>query len=103
MAANHGSVGGHGRDPPLSQHDGTRILHARRPYGGGGRLRQRGLADVIDLSGYKLIIFDKDGTLIDFDAMWGGWVEALAARLETITGARLAQALFQSMGYDPAA
>jgi phosphoglycolate phosphatase len=58
---------------------------------------------VIDLSPYQLIIFDKDGTLIDFDAMWGGWVEALAAQLEALTGARLAPALFQAMGYDPAA
>jgi len=58
---------------------------------------------VIDLSPYQLIIFDKDGTLIDFDAMWGGWVEALAAQLEALTGVRLAPALFQAMGYDPAA
>jgi len=58
---------------------------------------------VIDLSGYKLIIFDKDGTLIDFDAMWGGWVEALAARLETITGRSIAPALFAGLDYDAAA
>lgn len=57
---------------------------------------------MIDLSSYKLIIFDKDGTLIDFDAMWGGWVEALAVRLEALTGLRLAAELCAAMGYDEA-
>jgi HAD superfamily hydrolase (TIGR01509 family) len=55
---------------------------------------------VIDLSLYKLIIFDKDGTLIDFDAMWGGWVEALAERLEAATGQVLAGELFARLDYD---
>jgi len=58
---------------------------------------------VIDLAPYKLIIFDKDGTLIDFDAMWGGWVEQLAARLEAATGRPLASALYATLGYDAAA
>jgi phosphoglycolate phosphatase len=58
---------------------------------------------VIDLSGYQLIIFDKDGTLINFDAMWGGWVEELAARLEAVTGRSLAVALFAGLDYDAAA
>lgn len=57
----------------------------------------------MDLSPYRLVIFDKDGTLIDFNAMWGGWVEALAARLEALTGRRLAAAVFEAMDYDPAA
>jgi hypothetical protein len=34
----------------------------------------------------QAIIFEKDGTLIDFDAMWGGWVLYLAARLHIVTG-----------------
>ena len=33
----------------------------------------------------RLVIFDKDGTLIHFDAMWGGWVTELARRLEAET------------------
>jgi phosphoglycolate phosphatase len=57
---------------------------------------------VIDLGAYKLVIFDKDGTLIDFEAMWGGWVEALAARLEVATGRALAPALFAALGFDAA-
>ena len=35
----------------------------------------------IDLAGIDLVVFDKDGTLIDFDVMWGGWAESLADRL----------------------
>ncbi len=58
---------------------------------------------MIDLAAYNLIIFDKDGTLIDFDAMWGGWVEALAARLEAATGRQVAPALFVALGYDAVA
>ena len=34
------------------------------------------------LDGIDLVIFDKDGTLIDFHAMWSGWVETLADDLE---------------------
>lgn len=56
----------------------------------------------MDLSPYRLIIFDKDGTLIDFNAMWGGWVETLAARLEALTGRRVAATLYQAMEYDRA-
>jgi phosphoglycolate phosphatase len=48
-----------------------------------------------------LIIFDKDGTLIDFHAMWGGWAAGLAQRLEDVTGKALARPLFELMEYDP--
>lgn len=48
-----------------------------------------------------LVIFDKDGTLIDFHAMWGSWLAELARRLEASTGVPLAGLLFRSMGFDP--
>ncbi|HXD08693.1 MAG TPA: HAD family hydrolase [Anaerolineales bacterium] len=48
------------------------------------------------------IIFDKDGTLIDFDAMWGGWVIYLAAQLQEITGLQVRAPLCLAMGYDDA-
>ena len=49
----------------------------------------------------QLAIFDKDGTLIDFHAMWGSWVTELARRLEQTTGRLLADRLFAAMGFDP--
>jgi phosphoglycolate phosphatase-like HAD superfamily hydrolase len=54
----------------------------------------------MDLRAYRLIVFDKDGTLLDFDAMWGGWIETLARRLEAATGRALAGEYFALMGYD---
>ena len=54
------------------------------------------------LDGVDLVIFDKDGTLIDFQAMWSGWVRDLAADLERATGTRLEGPLFDVLGVDPA-
>ena len=50
----------------------------------------------------QAIIFDKDGTLIDFDAMWGGWVVFLAEQLHTVTGLAVREPLCLAMGYDDA-
>ena len=52
------------------------------------------------LDGIGLVIFDKDGTLIDFHAMWSGWVEALADDLERAVGRPIRAPLFAMMGYD---
>ncbi len=49
----------------------------------------------------SLIIFDKDGTLIDIDTMWGGWITELAQRLEAATGLPIARSLFKTMAFDP--
>ena len=53
------------------------------------------------LDGIELLIFDKDGTLIEFHLMWGGWVDALASRLEEITGLALRDGLYALLGVDP--
>src|SRR5512147_1661829 len=50
----------------------------------------------------QAIIFDKDGTLIDFDAMWGGWVVFLAEQLHEVSGLHVREALCLAMGYDEA-
>src|SRR5574341_1614127 len=50
----------------------------------------------------EAIVFDKDGTLIDFDAMWGVWVTELADRLEAATQQPLRDTVYQAMGYDTA-
>jgi len=50
----------------------------------------------------QAIIFDKDGTLIDFDAMWGGWVIFLAEQLHTVSGLHVREPLCLAMGYDDA-
>ncbi len=48
-----------------------------------------------------LIIFDKDGTLIDVHAMWGGWATELARRLEDASGLPITESLFNLLGFDP--
>src|ERR1044071_8305188 len=50
----------------------------------------------------KAVFLDKDGTLIDFQAMWAGWETELARRLEQATGIAVSARLFEAMGYDPA-
>ena len=59
-------------------------------------------APIDPLDGIDLLIFDKDGTLIEFHLMWGGWVDDLAARLEQATGLALRDGLYEILGVDPA-
>ncbi len=47
-----------------------------------------------------LAIFDKDGTLIDFHAMWGRWIVELARRLEAATDHPVSDRLFRAMGFE---
>jgi phosphoglycolate phosphatase len=54
------------------------------------------------LSGIDLLIFDKDGTLIEFHRMWGGWTDRLADQLEAATGLRLRAGLYGLLGVDTA-
>lgn len=54
------------------------------------------------LDGVDLLIFDKDGTLIEFHEMWGPWVGRLADRLEAATGLALRDGLHPLLGIDPA-
>jgi phosphoglycolate phosphatase-like HAD superfamily hydrolase len=48
----------------------------------------------------RLIIFDKDGTLIDFHAMWGRWMRELALRLERASAKTVALRRFHAVGFD---
>jgi phosphoglycolate phosphatase-like HAD superfamily hydrolase len=52
------------------------------------------------LNGIELLIFDKDGTLIEFHLMWGGWVDLLATRLEAASGLELREGLYALLGVD---
>jgi phosphoglycolate phosphatase len=61
-------------------------------------VRLHGALDDIDL-----VVFDKDGTLISFDAMWSGWAREVGARLEMATRRPVAGDVFTTIGYDPAA
>ena len=54
------------------------------------------------LDGIDLIVFDKDGTLIEFDLMWGGWVDDISGKLEASTGLALRDGLYELLGVDPA-
>lgn len=52
------------------------------------------------LSNPGLVVFDKDGTLIDFTIMWSSWAENLAWRLEQKSRCELREVLFDKLGYD---
>ncbi|TAK01816.1 MAG: HAD family hydrolase [Chloroflexota bacterium] len=76
---------------------------ARRPHRGGvsgtvpGGQSPAGYA----LAGVELAIFDKDGTLIEFDRMWAGWVRELGDRLAAANrGRRLDDLVHDVMGVD---
>jgi len=53
------------------------------------------------LDAIDLLIFDKDGTLIEFDLMWGAWADELARRLEAAVGLPLREGLHPLLGVDP--
>jgi phosphoglycolate phosphatase-like HAD superfamily hydrolase len=54
-----------------------------------------------DLASFGLVVFDKDGTLIDFDVMWAGWVTDLARDLEAELGRPIEASLYGAIGFDP--
>jgi len=49
----------------------------------------------------QLVIFDKDGTLIDFQKMWGCWAIGFAERMSVAVGHDLRAAFADAYGYDP--
>jgi phosphoglycolate phosphatase-like HAD superfamily hydrolase len=53
------------------------------------------------LADIDLVVFDKDGTLISFEAMWAGWARLLGARLEDVTRRPVAGDVFSAIGFDP--
>lgn len=53
------------------------------------------------LDGIDLVVFDKDGTLLDFHAMWGGWALELGARLEAAARRPVAPDVWAAIGFDP--
>jgi phosphoglycolate phosphatase len=55
------------------------------------------------LDGIDLVAFDKDGTLISFEAMWTGWALDLGNRLEIATRRPVAGDVFMAIGFDPVA
>ena len=65
-------------------------------------MTERHPASLEVLEGIDLIVFDKDGTLIEFHLMWGGWVDELARRLEAGTGLTLREGLYALLGVEQA-
>jgi phosphoglycolate phosphatase len=54
-----------------------------------------------NLDGIDVVIFDKDGTLIDFDVMWGGWARVLGDRLDATIRRPVSLDVFATIGFDP--
>jgi len=48
----------------------------------------------------KVVIFDKDGTLVCFHTMWNSWCEELAIRMRSETNKDMDDNVYQLMGYD---
>ena len=48
----------------------------------------------------KLVIFDKDGTLVCMHTMWSPWCIALADKMNQATRQDLSEPLFNVLGYD---
>ena len=49
----------------------------------------------------SLVIFDKDGTLIDANTVWIPWMESHIQELEEATGLTLADDMYKEVGYCP--
>jgi phosphoglycolate phosphatase len=52
------------------------------------------------LEGIEVVVFDKDGTLIEFHRMWQGWVGTLGDALSRHTGIDFTADLYALMGVD---
>jgi len=59
-------------------------------------MRPHPILDPVDV-----VVFDKDGTLISFEAMWVGWARELGGRLEAATRRPVAGDVFTTIGFDP--
>ena len=55
----------------------------------------------VRLDGIDLVVFDKDGTIIEFGSMWSGWAVALVEGLVKATGRPIAAPLYAMLGVDP--
>jgi phosphoglycolate phosphatase-like HAD superfamily hydrolase len=56
----------------------------------------------VRLDGIDLVVFDKDGTIIEFGPMWSGWAVGMVEGLTAATGRPVAAPLFAMLGVDPA-
>ena len=54
------------------------------------------------LAEVDLVVFDKDGTLIDFDRMWSGWSAELVRKVAAATDPALMGPLSRALGLDVA-
>jgi phosphoglycolate phosphatase-like HAD superfamily hydrolase len=72
----------------------------RRRHRRGG-VAVAGASGPVDLTGIDAVIFDKDGTLIDFHAMWGGWALRLGQRLDDVIRRPVSPEVFATIGFDP--
>ena len=54
----------------------------------------------VPLDGIDLVVFDKDGTIIEFGSMWSGWAETLAGSLRAATDRPIETPLYAMLGYD---
>lgn len=83
--------------PQLPRHSGCSAA-GFSSLAGDGQSSGSSFPDSMDPS---LVIFDKDGTLIDVNTVWIPWMESHVRELEEATGLDLADKMYKEVGYCP--
>ena len=55
----------------------------------------------VRLDGIDLVVFDKDGTIIEFGSMWSGWAVVMVEGVVAATRLPIAGPLYAMLGVDP--
>uniref|UniRef100_K3WLH7 Haloacid dehalogenase-like hydrolase n=1 Tax=Globisporangium ultimum (strain ATCC 200006 / CBS 805.95 / DAOM BR144) TaxID=431595 RepID=K3WLH7_GLOUD len=89
-----------GRNKPSQQQQGGKTLETQQSQPSAASSLPYPLSTLPQKRNPALVIFNKDGTLIDFNSMWGGWIESQAWKIEAAAKLAIREQLYGAMGYD---